>query len=245
VLPVLAFAEQARARVLELTAPGSGREALERRAAEARAAEEAAAAVVTENRRRAAEGLCVQVDAELDGLAMRGARLHVELIGRAEIGPTGAEDVELRLQPHPDAPARPIAKGASGGELSRIMLALEVALAGRRAEAGTLPVFVFDEVDSGVGGRAATEVGRRLADLAQHTQVVVVTHLAQVAAFADTHLVVSKGSDGDRVATTVHEVAGEDREGELARMLSGEESETARRHAAELLQRPERADVRR
>lgn len=243
--PVLAYAENARARVSELTAPGSGREGLEERAAQARAAEEAAAAVVTENRRRAAEGLCRQVDAELDGLAMRGARLHIELVARAEIGPSGAEDVELQLQPHPDAPPRPIAKGASGGELSRVMLAIEVALAGRRAEDGALPVFVFDEVDSGVGGRAATEVGRRLADLATHTQVVVVTHLAQVAAFADTHLVVSKNSDGDRVATSVHEVVGADREGELARMLSGDESQTARKHAAELLERPERADVRR
>ncbi|WP_420110522.1 DNA repair protein RecN [Pseudactinotalea sp.] len=244
-LPVLAYAETARARVTELTAPGSGREALEHRVAEARERERTAAAVVTEHRCTAASGLTTQVDAELDGLAMRGAHLQVELLPRPEIGPNGAEDVELRLQPHPDAPARPIAKGASGGELSRIMLALEVALASRRAATGTLPVFVFDEVDSGVGGRAATEVGRRLADLAQHTQVVVVTHLAQVAAFADTQLVVSKSSDGDRVATTVHEVTGADRERELARMLSGEESEAARRHAAELLERPERADVRR
>lgn len=244
-IPVLQHAEAARARVLELTAPGAGREALEQRAAEARASEAAAAAAVTTNRRRAAKGLCRQVDAELEGLAMRGAHLQVELVARPEIGPTGAEDVEFGLQPHHDAPARPIAKGASGGELSRIMLALEVALASRRAADGELPVFVFDEVDSGVGGRAATEVGRRLAGLAAHTQVVVVTHLAQVAAFADTHLVVSKSSNGDTVATTVHQVTGEERERELARMLSGEESEAARKHAAELLERPERADMRR
>lgn len=245
--PLLAFAERARERVAELTAPGAGREALEARLQEASEQELAAAAVVSENRRAAAAGLSEQVDRELDGLSMRGAHLHVALTPRPEIGPTGAEDVELQLQPHPDAPARPIAKGASGGELSRIMLALEVALASRRAADGTLPVFVFDEVDAGVGGRAASEVGRRLAELAEHTQVVVVTHLAQVAAFADTHLVVTKGTDDDGagVVTTVRAVVGEDRERELARMLSGEESQTARKHAAELLQRPARADVRR
>ncbi|HLV55935.1 MAG TPA: DNA repair protein RecN [Actinotalea caeni] len=242
---VLAFAERARARVGELTAPGGGREAIEERLAQAVADEQAAAAEVTENRRRAAEGLSAQVDAELEGLSMRGAHLHVELTPRAETGPHGAEDVELQLSPHPDVPPRPIARGASGGELSRIMLALEVALADRRAADGALPVFVFDEVDAGIGGRAATEVGRRLAELARHTQVVVVTHLAQVAAFADTHLVVSRSSDDDGVTTTVHAVTGEDRERELARMLSGEDSETALRHAAELLERPERADVRR
>lgn len=244
-VPVLEFAEAARARVAELTAPGAGREALEERLAQAVAAEQAAALAVTEHRRAAAEGLSAQVDAELAGLSMRGAHLHVELIPRAEIGPHGAEDVELHLSPHPDVPPRPIAKGASGGELSRIMLALEVALAGRRAEGGSLPVFVFDEVDAGVGGRAAAEVGRRLAELARHTQVVVVTHLAQVAAFADTHLVVARSADADVVETTVRAVTDDEREMELARMLSGEESTTARKHAAELLERPERPDVRR
>lgn len=241
-VPLLAFADRARERVTELTAPGSGREALEERLREATAAEQEAAAVVTANRRAAAERLSAEVDAELEGLAMRGAHLHVELTPRGTIGPSGAEDVELQLQPHPEVSARPISRSASGGELSRIMLAIEVALAQRRAEEGTLPVFVFDEVDAGVGGRAATEVGRRLAELAEHTQVVVVTHLAQVAAFADTHLVVAKESGTGGVATTVRPVTGPARERELARMLSGEESATARQHAAELLERP---DVRR
>ena len=245
--PLLAFGESARARVTELTAPGAGREALQGRLARADADERAAAARVSENRRIAAVELSRQVDAELAGLSMRGAHLHVELTLREEIGPTGAEDVELHLQPHPDAPTRPIAKGASGGELSRIMLALEVALAGQRAADERLPVFVFDEVDSGVGGRAATEVGRRLAELARHTQVVVVTHLAQVAAFAGTHVVVTKrtADDGAGVVTDVAVVENDERERELARMLSGEESATARAHAAELLHRPEAADVRR
>ena len=245
--PLLALAERFRTRVAELTAPGAGREGLQERLARADADEIAAAAVVSENRRAAATELSRLVDAELEGLSMRGAHLHVSLIPRDAIGPTGAEDVELQLQPHPDAPSRPIAKGASGGELSRIMLALEVTLAGQRAQDEQLPVFVFDEVDAGVGGRAATEVGRRLAELARHTQVVVVTHLAQVAAFAGTHVVVTKrtADDGSGVVTEVGLIEDDERERELARMLSGEESAAARAHAAELLHRPEAADVRR
>lgn len=245
--PLLGFADHARSRVAELTAPGAGREALQERLLRAAEDERAAAATVSENRRSAAAELSRRVDAELEGLSMRGAHLHVALSPRPTIGPTGAEDVELQLQPHPDAPPRAIAKGASGGELSRIMLALEVTLAEQRAGSERLPVFVFDEVDAGVGGRAATEVGRRLAELARHTQVVVVTHLAQVAAFAGTHVVVTKRTDDDGagLVTDVRLVERDARERELARMLSGEESATARAHAAELLHRPEAVDVRR
>ena len=136
--------------------------------------------------------------AEIDGLQMKGARLVVELEPLDEPGPTGAEAVCLMLVSHPGAPALPLGKGASGGELSRIMLALEVVL----ADAAGVPqpsaapshqrTFVFDEIDAGVGGRAAREIGRRLARLARRHQVVVVTHLAQVAAWADTQLVVVK-----------------------------------------------------
>lgn len=246
-LPVLEHAERARARVAELTAPGAGREGLLERVEQSLAEERAAAARVTQRRVEAARALERDVDAELAGLSMPGAHLSVALTPRAAIGPSGAEDVELLLQPHPGAPARPIAKGASGGELSRIMLALELALVSGR-EAAELPVFVFDEIDAGVGGRAATEIGRRLAALAAHTQVVVVTHLAQVAAFADTHLVVTKTTSASRSSeagttrTDVAPVTGSERERELARMLSGEESPAAQQHAAELLQR---ADVRR
>jgi DNA repair protein RecN (Recombination protein N) len=143
----------------------------------------------------------------------------------------------MLLVPHAGAPARPLGKGASGGELSRVMLALEVALATSPDRGEHTPgTFVFDEVDAGVGGRAATEVGRRLAALARGSQVLVVTHLAQVAAFADRHLVVTKSRDGAITASGVAEVTGEDRVRELARMLSGqEESDAARAHAAELL----------
>lgn len=235
--PVLAYAQAARARVAELTAPGAGREHLLGRLDAARTQEQEAAAVVTANRLTAAARLSEQVDAELHGLQMAGSHLQIELTARTDLAAHGAEDVEFRLVPHPGAPARPLAKGASGGELSRIMLAIEVALASARTSAGDLPVFVFDEVDAGVGGQAATQVGKRLAELARHTQVVVVTHLAQVAALADTHLVVRKSSDETGTVTSVHAVSGTDREEEIARMLSGAASATARRHAAELLQR--------
>ncbi|MFV0253888.1 MAG: DNA repair protein RecN [Beutenbergiaceae bacterium] len=232
---VLQYAESARARLAELTAPGAGREALLQRLQHAEVAEQDAAARVTQNRTKAAAGLAAKVNTELAGLQMAGARLSVELIPRPDIGAHGAEDVEFQLISHPGAPARPVAKGASGGELSRIMLAIEVALAEVGREDGRLPAFIFDEVDAGVGGRAATEVGRRLALLAQHTQVVVVTHLAQVAAAAQTQLVVSKSADDRGATTTVRQVTGPDREQEIARMLSGEDSTVARQHASELL----------
>ncbi|NNU26391.1 DNA repair protein RecN [Isoptericola sediminis] len=191
---------------------------------------------VTAGRRAASDRLAEAVTAELSGLAMSGARLEVEVRG-TEPGPSGADQVAFLLEPHPGAPARPLGKGASGGELSRVMLAVEVALA-TAGDEPVLPTFVFDEVDAGVGGRAAVEVGRRLAQLARRTQVVVVTHLAQVAAFADAHLVVTKATGGDDVTVTgVQQVAEDDRVRELARMLSGQEdSATARQHALELLE---------
>jgi DNA repair protein RecN (Recombination protein N) len=165
-----------------------------------------------------------------------GGGLPTLVVAGAEAGVSadGADEVELLLRPHAGAPALPIGRGASGGELSRVMLALEVCLAGD----DPVPTMVFDEVDAGVGGRAAVEVGRRLARLARDRQVLVVTHLAQVAAFADRHLVVDKpaGPDTDGVtASDVREVSGDDRLAELARMLGGSASDTAREHAAELL----------
>lgn len=147
-------------------------------------------------------------------------------------GPHGVDEVEMLLRPHAGAPARGLAKGASGGELSRVMLAVEVVFAG----ADPVPTMVFDEVDAGVGGKAAVEVGRRLAMLARSAQVIVVTHLPQVAAFADRHLVVRKASDGAVTRSGVTAVEGADRVQELSRMLAGMEgSETAQAHATELL----------
>jgi DNA repair protein RecN (Recombination protein N) len=209
-------------------------------AALAAACDDAAAAVtrlaaeITARRTDAATRLGSAATAELSGLAMRDATLTVAVTPRPDgPGPDGADDVELLLQPHSDAPALPVARGASGGELSRVMLALEVCLAGT----DPMPTMVFDEVDAGVGGRAAVEVGRRLAQLSRDHQVVVVTHLAQVAAYADRHIVVDK-NDGDAgvTASDVRVVTGADRVAELARMLAGSASETALEHAAELLQ---------
>jgi DNA repair protein RecN (Recombination protein N) len=246
VAAVLRWAEESGRRLLDI---GDGDEKVttltaDLEALDARLAE--LAGRVGAARREAGERLAATVSAELAGLAMAGARLEVRVDAAPELGPHGGDVVEMLLRPHAGAPARPLGKGASGGELSRVMLALEVALATSPDQGEHRPgTFVFDEVDAGVGGRAATEVGRRLAALARGAQVLVVTHLAQVAAFADRHLVVTKSrgadAEGTVTASGVREVAGEDRVRELARMLSGqEESGTARAHAAELL---ELADV--
>ncbi len=145
---------------------------------------------------------------------------------------TGADEVSMLLQAHKDGPHVQVAKGASGGELSRVMLALEVVLA-KSEPVGT---YIFDEVDAGVGGKAAIEVGRRLRELSKFAQVVVVTHLPQVAAWADSHFVVRKNDDGAVSQSDVVKVTGELRVEEIARMLAGlEDSQSAREHAAELL----------
>ncbi|GAA4624711.1 DNA repair protein RecN [Cellulomonas oligotrophica] len=235
---VLAWATSAAERLLDLEGGDERIAALRERLVALDARVEDLAARITGARSRAAGELARAVTDELAGLAMAGASLTVDVRPADEPGPSGADAVEMLLVPHAGAPARPLGRGASGGELSRVMLALEVALA--TAEGSHVPgTFVFDEVDAGVGGRAATEVGRRLSRLARTAQVVVVTHLAQVAAFADQHLVVTKSvADGVDVVTEsdVRAVTGEDRVRELARMLSGQDgSATARAHAAELL----------
>jgi DNA repair protein RecN (Recombination protein N) len=244
---VLAWAERGAARLAELDGDDDriGELTAEHAALLGRVGE--LARTVSEARREAAKRFADAVTAELTQLAMAHARIvvevrqtdaaggedGVELDGRTvTFGPHGADEVELLLAPHPGAPPRPIAKGASGGELSRVMLAVEVVFAG----AAPVPTYLFDEVDAGVGGKAAVEVGRRLARLADSAQVVVVTHLPQVAAFADRHLVVEKTSDGSVTRSGVRSVHGEGRVRELSRMLAGQEdSELARAHAEELL----------
>ena len=257
---LLALRARIAERLAELDGPQDASEALTGALAEADERLDRCAAELSAARRALGERLEAAVTGELEGLQMRGARLSVAFEPLAEAGPTGAEAVTLLLTAHPGAPALPLGKGVSGGELSRIVLALEVVLAEagaaeagehEREAAGTRRTLVFDEVDSGVGGRAALEVGRRLARLARSTQVVVVTHLAQVAAWAATQLVVLKeqapagdGADGGagpgpagRTRTRVAAVEGAEREKELARMLSGhEDSDAALRHAAELLE---------
>jgi DNA repair protein RecN (Recombination protein N) len=183
-------------------------------------------------RQVAAERFSADVTAELTALAMPHASLVAVVRPLDEPGPHGADDVEIRLAAHPGAPPLPLNKGASGGELSRVMLAIEVVFAG----ADPVPTFVFDEVDAGVGGKAAVEIGRRLARLARLAQVIVVTHLPQVAAFADNHLVVMKSNDGLVTSSGVTRLDQPGRVRELSRMLAGlEDSEFGRAHAEELL----------
>jgi DNA repair protein RecN (Recombination protein N) len=187
---------------------------------------------LTALRAAAAERFAEAVTAELTALAMPHASLTAAVIPLDEPGPMGADDVEIRLAAHPGAPPLPLHKGASGGELSRVMLAIEVVFAG----ADPVPTFVFDEVDAGVGGKAAVEIGRRLARLARSSQVIVVTHLPQVAAFADNHLVVEKSGDGLVTASGVVQLGWNARVRELSRMLAGlEDSEYGQAHAEELL----------
>ena len=183
-------------------------------------------------RRDAAERLAERVTAELGALAMPDARLSVTVTDRADYGATGKDDVAILLQPHPGAEPRPLGRGASGGELSRVMLAIEVVVAAD----DPVPTFVFDEVDAGVGGASAIEIGRRLARLAANAQVIVVTHLAQVAAFATNHLRVVKDGDGSVTTSSVQQLTGEERAAEMARLLSGlPDSESGLAHARELL----------
>jgi DNA repair protein RecN (Recombination protein N) len=229
---VLDWAKQAGSRLAELEGDDDKIAAL--------AAEEAAlasevtslAARLTGLRSAAAGRFAAEVTAELTALAMPHGSLTAVVSDLDAPGPNGADDVEIRLAAHPGAPPLPLNKGASGGELSRVMLAIEVVFAG----ADPVPTFVFDEVDAGVGGKAAVEIGRRLARLARSSQVIVVTHLPQVAAFADNHLVVEKSGDGLVTASGVVRLDRAGRVRELSRMLGGlEESEFGQAHAEELL----------
>lgn len=189
------------------------------------------AAQITARRTAAAASLAQQVTEELHALAMPGATLVVS-VTPTELAAHGADQVAILLSSYAGAEPRPLGKGASGGELSRIMLAIEVVL----AQGKTTPTFIFDEVDAGVGGAAAIEIGKRLARLAKQAQVIVVTHLAQVAAFADNHLRVTK-TQGEFTESSVVKLTDIGRVDELARMLSGlEDSQLARGHAAELWQ---------
>lgn len=191
------------------------------------------AARLTELRTDAAERLAAAVTAELGALAMPDARLSMTVDADHEPASHGRDQVAILLQPHPGAEPRPVSRGASGGELSRVMLAIEVVIAGT----DPVPTFVFDEVDAGVGGAAAIEIGRRLARLAERSQVIVVTHLAQVAAFATNHLSVVKGTDGQVTSSSVRQLTGAEREAEMARLLSGlADSESGLAHARELLE---------
>jgi DNA repair protein RecN (Recombination protein N) len=191
------------------------------------------AAALSAIRTRYAIRLAEAVTAELSALAMADARLTVDVQDREEYSSTGKDQVSILLQPHTGAEPRPLGRGASGGELSRVMLAIEVVIAGN----DPVPTFIFDEVDAGVGGASAIEIGRRLARLAKTAQVIVVTHLAQVAAFSTNHLRVVKDSDGAVTASSVQQLHGQERIEEMARLLSGlADSESGLAHARELIE---------
>ncbi|MGF2947635.1 DNA repair protein RecN [Microbacterium alcoholitolerans] len=218
-------------RLAELDDDGDRIERLRAEAEQARTALDDAAATLTEARTEAATRLSDAVTEELHALAMPDARLEVQVSTGAESA-HGRDEVAILLAAHPGAEPRSVSRGASGGELSRVMLAIEVVIAGT----DPVPTFVFDEVDAGIGGAAAIEVGRRLAQLARTSQVIAVTHLAQVAAFATNHLSVVKASDGAVTASSVTRLEGEQREAEMARLLSGlADSDAALTHARELL----------
>jgi DNA repair protein RecN (Recombination protein N) len=250
---VLAWSQASATRLLDLDHTDERIEELRaaRRTLRVELAE--AAAALSEARQEAAARLAEEVTEELTLLAMPHARLEIEVRQSEQpapedeaargplrvgdrwlrFGSSGVDEVELLLAANTGSEPRPLSKGASGGELSRVMLALEVALAGT----SPVPTFVFDEVDAGVGGTAAVEVGRRLARLARDAQVLVVTHLPQVAAYADRHVVVAKSHDGTVTSSGLTVLEAEERERELSRMLAGlTDSDTALAHARELLE---------
>ena len=230
---VVAWREKAGARLAKIDTSEGAVEKLKAKVAELEQAMRKHAAALTKARTKAAGKLGEAVTEELHGLAMPKAQLSVN-VTQAQYGRDGADAVEILLAPNSALEPKPLATSASGGELSRVMLALEVIL----SESSSGATLVFDEVDAGVGGRAAVEIGRRLARLARGNQVIVVTHLPQVAAYADTHLHVSKDIGDVAVTSGVAALQTEERIEELARMMAGmDDSDTGRAHAAELFER--------
>ena len=230
---LIEYEKTAQQKLLDLDSSTERIEELSERVNQLEAIARAQAEQLSQNRSKAAKELALRVTSELVALALSGSKFHVEIEKTESLTQSGLDNVSFLLESYAGAEPRPLGKGASGGELSRIMLAIEVIL----AESDSAPTFIFDEVDAGVGGAAAIEVGRRLAQLAKKAQVIVVTHLAQVAAFADQHLAIIKTSDAMFTASDVRVLDESARAEELARMLSGlSDSETARSHALELVE---------
>jgi DNA repair protein RecN (Recombination protein N) len=230
---VLATRAEAAAELDLLDTADVDLRALAARRTGAEAALRAAAGALGERRREAAERLARGVNRLLPRLGLPGGKLSVALMPLQEPGSTGAEAVQLNVQLNVGLEAKPLARVASGGELSRLMLALKVVLARHDA----LATLVFDEVDQGIGGEVGAQVGEALAEVAGRHQVLVITHLPQIAARADQHLVVSKEARGGIATSDVQPIHGEDRVAELARMLGDTEGSAARRHAQELLRK--------
>lgn len=260
---VIGWAQESRQRLAQLDVSEEGLAALAARVDELGRELAQAAVDLSATRRKAAKRLAKEVTAELSGLAMADAQFTIDVTLDAapdtasdpddsaalrlpsgelvHAGADGVDQVEFGFAAHRGMDQLPLAKSASGGELSRVMLALEVVLATSRKEAaGT--TMVFDEVDAGVGGRAAVQIGRRLARLARTHQVIVVTHLPQVAAYADVHLVVHAA--GPKGTSVVRRLGGDERVAELARMLAGlGESDSGRAHARELLEAAQKDQI--
>lgn len=260
---VIGWAQESRQRLAQLDVSEEGLAALAARVDELGRELAQAAVDLSATRRKAAKRLAKEVTAELSGLAMADAQFTIDVTLDAapdtasdpedsaalrlpsgelvHAGADGVDQVEFGFAAHRGMDQLPLAKSASGGELSRVMLALEVVLATSRKEAaGT--TMVFDEVDAGVGGRAAVQIGRRLARLARTHQVIVVTHLPQVAAYADVHLVVHAA--GPKGTSVVRRLGGDERVAELARMLAGlGESDSGRAHARELLEAAQKDEI--
>jgi DNA repair protein RecN (Recombination protein N) len=229
---VATFGERAADELVRLEDQAGLRERLVADELRLRAAADEAATRLTASRAGAAARLAERVNAELPPLGLPAGAFGVEL-DVAELGPTGADRVTFSFAPNPGEPGRPLARIASGGEASRLSLALKVVL----AAADETPVLVFDEVDAGIGGRHATALGERLRDLARFHQVLCVTHLPQVAAYADRHVHVGKRVDGGRTVAEATALEGEQRAAELAAMLAGEGAGDEARAAAEALLR--------
>jgi DNA repair protein RecN (Recombination protein N) len=229
---VLEYGERCRAEIAKLENAAEVATELERRIAEAEARRAKLAAKLTKARRSTADALAERVAEELGDLAMEGARLEVSLEAHPDgFGPNGAETVELLVATNPGMPTSPLKDAASGGELSRIMLALSGLATGEGER-----TLVFDEVDAGIGGNTARAVGERLRKLAQGRQVLCITHLPQVAALAPTHFRIEKGAAGGEVRATVERVAGDELVAEIVRMLGADRGDSAAsRHARELL----------
>jgi DNA repair protein RecN (Recombination protein N) len=246
---VLAWGQRAAAALTELMGADDRADALDAETTRLRTELGERAAQLTAARATAAAELGRRVTDELGHLAMGSAEVTVTVTARDDRDglPTGdgrvvrftrsgVDEVEILLSSGPGNPARSVVKAASGGELSRVMLAIEVVTSGAGEARAGVPTYVFDEVDAGVGGRAAVDVGARLAMLARHAQVIVVTHLAQVAAYADRHLAVRKSDDGRVTSSSVRMLDGEDRLRELSRMMGGDgHSDAGLRHAQELI----------
>jgi DNA repair protein RecN (Recombination protein N) len=231
VAAVLAHAERCRADRARLEQAEVETERAEAALAEALAERDKLAKTVTATREKAAPKLAKRVEEELAALAMEGASFQIEIDDQEEIRPAGAERVEFLLAPNPGVPAAPIRDAASGGELSRVMLALMTV-----AGAGESRTLVFDEVDAGVGGQTARAVGERLRALGDARQVLCITHLPQIAALATSHFRIEKSAESDTALTTVEALEGDGVVAELCRMLGAEASDiAARRHAEELL----------